>query len=89
MAGWRDLLTLTFVIGITSTDKREGCFSCCFLSTSNAYRIRDIVTQKDEENFPILVSTPLLWRAQQLVIKYYLILIKRSLKEKASKINTY
>jgi len=33
---------------------REGCFSISFLSNSNAFRIRLLVSQKGEENLPVL-----------------------------------
>jgi hypothetical protein len=44
-------LTNGWLAGFTDS---EGCFTCSILSTSNAYRIRFIVTQKGEVNLPIL-----------------------------------
>ena len=32
----------------------EGCFTASFLSNSNAFRLRYIVTQKGKENLPVL-----------------------------------
>lgn len=54
MPSLNDLWLLGFV-------EAEGCFSISFLSTSSAFRTRFLVSQKGDENIPILSSFVLLF----------------------------
>lgn len=48
---------------LTGFTDAEGCFTASFLSNSNAFRLRYIVTQKGESNLPILSHLILLFKA--------------------------
>jgi LAGLIDADG endonuclease len=54
-------LTNGWLAGFTDA---EGCFSCSFLSTSNAYKIRFQIAQKLLINLPVLQIIALLFKAK-------------------------
>ena len=56
-------LTDSWLSGFTDA---EGCFTVSFLSNSNAFRLRYIISQKGDENLPILSHFILLFLAGKL-----------------------
>jgi hypothetical protein len=60
-------LTDSWLSGFTDA---EGCFTVSFLSNSNAFRLRYIVSQKGDINIPILSHLILLFKAGKLEPHY-------------------
>jgi hypothetical protein len=55
---------------LTGFTDAEGCFTVSFLSNSNAFRIRYIVSQKGDINLPILSHLISLFMAGQLEVHH-------------------